>query len=75
VCIETASAGRQRPQSAPARQIGAHILHCDLNNFLTPTNSDNVIDAAQTSVYAIGYFRSHLGYATPPLSAELILTT
>jgi hypothetical protein len=38
-----------------------------------PINSDYVIDE-QTSVSAIGYFRIHLGYTTPPPSAELILT-
>jgi hypothetical protein len=54
-------------------QIRPH-LHCDLKTS-DLTNSDNVIDAEQTSVFPIGYFRGHLGYATPAPSAELILAT
>ena len=68
--INTASSARPEPKA----DRHPH-LHCDLSGLLTPTNSDNVIDGEQTSVYAIGYLRGHLGYATPPLSAELILTT
>jgi hypothetical protein len=73
---EAAESRRYRGLGATRNQnqIGAQFLRCDLNDLLTPTNFENVIDAAQTSVYAIGYFRSHLGYATPPLSAKLILT-